>query len=89
MVVSRLRDIQAQEPLCFLYLFGSVLTEGRTPSDVDVLVVYDDVSVLAGVKQKLWETDLLCPLDVICLSKDEENELQFVRGQRAIPVVDV
>lgn len=66
-----------------IYLFGSVLTDQPTISDVDVLVVYDSEDAIAEVKAHLSTLELFVPLDVLFMSSSEERHLNFVEEQGA------
>lgn len=52
--------------------------------DLDLLVVYQQTIDLKSVRASLEEIAIKIPLDIIYMHEDEERELKFVAGQRAI-----
>ncbi|MFD1376080.1 hypothetical protein ACFQ4U_07000 [Micrococcus antarcticus] len=68
-----------------LRLFGSALYS-ISPSDLDVLVLYDNPAKLnALVKADLWEM-YVPPIDLIGMTHDEDFELKFTAGTGATPL---
>lgn len=65
-----------------VYLFGSILTQDKFPNDVDVLLVYDEIST-----KILVDSDVICSIlceasgiqvDMTILSLNEFRETQFL-----------
>lgn len=69
-----------------IYLFGSLLSDSYSISDVDILVVYEMESELVEIKTRLLDLEIQAPLDVICMTSREERYLRFVERQKAVPV---
>lgn len=65
-----------------LFVFGSVVNGDPPYSDIDVLVVYDAEEALEHVRGIIRKMDIEYPLDVIYMSRTEENETKFVERQR-------
>jgi predicted nucleotidyltransferase len=72
-----------------IYLFGSILSCRDVINDIDVLVVYKCMGGLQKAKHLLEEVAYRIPLDITFMHVDEEFELQFVNGQRAVRVTDL
>lgn len=64
-----------------VYLFGSILNDGLSSEDVDILVVYskklceiiDDVRLIS----KVLEKSVHYPIDITALNKSEMNEIKL------------
>lgn len=72
-----------------IYLFGSLVSDRETISDIDVLIVYDSEEGLAEVRSQLKALALCAPLDIIFMSRGEERFLNFIEKQRAKLVDEV
>lgn len=88
--MGRLREeadrISREVPGVRLFAFGSVLCSDSWPADVDMLVIYespDDVSLLRLLLEPLSRK---MPLHLLFLSRAEEAQLQFVIGERCVPL---
>ena len=66
-----------------IYLFGSILKDKPSISDVDILVVYDSEDGLAELKKNFLFLGLTAPIDAIYMTSSEERYLNFVIGQGA------
>lgn len=53
-------------------------------SDVDVLIVYDGQQAPSALKEALYSVPLPGPLDLLCLSREEDLELSFVATENAV-----
>ena len=69
-----------------IFVFGSILSDKLWPSDIDVLVIYDDIGDACQIRKLLQKAGPNLPLHIICISSVEEAELQFVSGQNCIRV---
>lgn len=65
------------------YLFGSILTNPTQANDVDILIVYDNRKNVENVKQQLKSLFVNMPLHLIFFTRLEEQELDFVKQQKA------
>lgn len=72
-----------------IYLFGSLLSDRGSISDIDVLIVYDSEEGLAAVKSQLEALALCAPLDLFFMSQGEERFLNFIERERARLVSEV
>lgn len=88
LLLEALRDIPEQVGV-ELYMFGSILSSNDIINDVDILVVYECMGGLQMAKHALNGLAYRIPLDITFLHVDEEVELQFVRGQKAVRVADL
>ena len=73
-----------------IFVFGSSLTQ-RTPSDIDLLIIYKNgcINKCREVKQIVTErlSVLDLPIDWVTLSETEEREVAFVQKERAVKLV--
>ena len=67
-----------------IFLFGSAVIHKRTPSDVDVLVIYPDEKSLLKAKDAIEALSDFYPFDVLYASEDEERELDLINTMKAI-----
>ena len=65
------------------YLFGSITRRDPLPSDVDVLIVYENDADAIMLRQGLANLSHFLPLHVLLLRRDEEKELHFIQEQSA------
>lgn len=87
-MLDALRGVSEQADVD-IYLFGSILSCRDVINDVDVLVVYECMGGLQKAKHALEGVAYRIPLDITFMHVDEEFELQFVNGQRAVRVTDL
>lgn len=62
---------------CEWYIFGSVATGEKSPSDIDVLLICDDEHNLARVQDEILEYLLLAPIHLVAMTSQEERVLNF------------
>lgn len=72
------------------YIFGSAIYS-ESPQDIDVAIIYDKqyVSILEAIEYRNEITSILSNLnsttiDAILLSKEEENEMEFLFNAKHI-----
>ena len=65
------------------FLFGSFLGSNLASSDIDLLVVTTDFRCKEVIRSALEETLLVFPVDLIIMSKSEEEELNFIAATNA------
>lgn len=66
-----------------IYLFGSILNVGKTPNDIDILLIYkeysnniiNDLNIIYSVFANLSEL----PIDLTVLSVEEEKDAMFLK----------
>ena len=63
------------------YVFGSVLKSNFRWTDVDVLVVCDDIVDVPSVRPALASVCDRAPIDLLVMSAAEEKQLNFVFEQ--------
>lgn len=68
-----------------LYAFGSATRPNTTPNDIDILVIYDHAEQ-PRLLRRLLENLLYIRVDLIFMTKEEENETDFIRSQNCIPI---
>ncbi|TWU38972.1 hypothetical protein Q31b_40500 [Novipirellula aureliae] len=66
-----------------MYLFGSIVNQEVEASDVDILIVYRTREELPSIRESISPHAFRFPLDVTYMSETEENELNFIREQKA------
>lgn len=69
-----------------LFLFGSSLVDPSRARDVDILLVYPDgeVSGAHHLADAIRAAGAIPPYEVLALSRSEERETGFIRGEKAI-----
>lgn len=71
-----------------VYVFGSVLEQNKTPSDIDLLIVYfeysDTMQRRINEFGKQLEKESRLPVDITILSVEEEKQVCFLEKVRAI-----
>ena len=76
------RHIKSFNSFNNIYLFGSILNIGKTPNDIDILLIYTeysnnilhDLNVIYSVFANLSEL----PIDLTVLSVEEEKNTMFL-----------
>lgn len=81
-----LRRAVAARPGLQLWLFGSALTVDA-PADLDVLLVYSDLTDVAAVRSAGWWIDTEPPIDLLAMTHEEEREYSFIENTRALRLV--
>lgn len=66
------------------YLFGSVTRAKRPVSDIDLLIVCDQDEDCAIVRNELRDSCLRYPIHLMLMTRAEEVELDFVKGEAAV-----
>jgi predicted nucleotidyltransferase len=66
------------------YLFGSAKSQGERSLDVDVLIVAANDERCQRIRHSLDRLLLLLPVHLLIMSRSEEEELDFVSGQKCI-----
>jgi predicted nucleotidyltransferase len=69
-------------PRVQVWLFGSALTS-QAPSDLDVLLVYDDRADVVALRAARWWSDFEPPLRLIAMTTDEERHYRFIAATNA------
>ena len=61
-----------------VWAFGSMF-RSKSPSDLDVLIIYEARSDLATLRDMvLWEVTVPPPVEIIAMTPDEEKHYQFI-----------
>ncbi len=72
------------DPNCSWFLFGSLARGHETPSDVDLLVIANEVESCIRIRSDLTDLLSLNPVDLTILTWNEEAELSFVKTVSAL-----
>lgn len=67
-----------------IYLFGSTIKYVNKFSDIDLLIVYENQEDLKHFKKLILTHSQSYPIDMIFLTRAEENELNFIQKTQAI-----
>lgn len=71
------------DPYIEVYLFGSMMDSGRTPNDIDILLIYNGSlnTVIANLDTIRNHLSKICdlPVDLTVLSVAEEKDTQFLK----------
>jgi hypothetical protein len=59
----------------------------RNPTDVDVLVVCETDVDVRLMRRELAGSEQQMPLDVYLMARHEEEHLEFVTGERCVPLL--
>lgn len=78
--------LQGNQSKCEIYLFGSILRDSSSVSDLDLLILYQHTAELEQLKQRLIPVSAKYPVDLICMTPAEESQFDFIAGQQATPV---
>lgn len=76
-------DAASATQLLQVWLFGSALTEGD-PTDLDVLLIYQDREPVVGIRRMAPWSDLHPPVDLIAMTAREEEEYDFIASTGAV-----
>jgi predicted nucleotidyltransferase len=89
-IISRLkheaRTLATHAPSARWYLFGSVNRGVRAPTDVDLLIMYENDYEARELRKGLESFSRMLPLHLLLMRKDEEKELRFITEQRATKI---
>jgi predicted nucleotidyltransferase len=80
------RTLSSRAPGSSWYLFGSVIRHDPLPSDVDLLIVYENDADASAFRRGLENFSRFFPLHLLLLRKDEEEELRFVDEQKTLRI---
>lgn len=69
------------------YIFGSVTKGSRSPSDFDILVIYRDLSDTVEIRKRLTDLELIRPIHLLFMTKEEEKETGFISGQSCVELI--
>jgi predicted nucleotidyltransferase len=78
------REVAVLTPSSRWYLFGSVTRGKKVPSDVDLLIVYEQQSDPVCIRIALSDLMLSMPIHILFMHQEEERELDGVATQRAV-----
>lgn len=68
------------------FVFGSILIKGALPSDIDLLVIYQDDNDPIIIRHELKPLCMKYPVDLTFMTASEEMELNFIMRTRAINI---
>ena len=66
------------------YAFGSATHDSEVWSDFDFLVVYQHKEDVDEIRKRLSNLATHFPIDILFMTKNEENETKFIKSQRCI-----
>jgi len=75
--LCELCEFASAHPRLQVWLFGSALTSDD-PSDLDVLLVYEDRADVVAVRKAQWWAECDPPLRIIAMTADEERHYGFI-----------
>ena len=70
------------------YIFGSMLNDPKSASDIDVLIIYRPGTNTLKLREALSPLCVRMPVHLLLLSTDEEGELDFVKAEGCKLIVD-
>ena len=80
--VASLPDVKS------VYVFGSVLDSGKTPNDIDILIIYFEYTNATQMEienfVKKLEAEINLPIDITALSCEEEREVHFLNRIKSL-----
>ncbi|WP_419906883.1 nucleotidyltransferase domain-containing protein [Hoeflea sp.] len=68
------------------YVFGSVLQNQASPSDIDVLCISSDTSTLRKVRSRCADFLLNAPIHLRILTERQEQALEFIERTGAVNI---
>ncbi|NQY78822.1 MAG: nucleotidyltransferase domain-containing protein [Candidatus Caenarcaniphilales bacterium] len=86
-VKSKLLDLKINYPSTTWYVFGSILNPTQPCSDIDLLIIYDRENSLCQIKQSLKDIEMERPLDLIFMTVEEEQELNFIKSEGCVKLI--
>jgi predicted nucleotidyltransferase len=75
------RNVRAQ-----WYLFGSYLCESDRASDIDILVLSDDIILFQNIRTIIKSIDHVPPFHFTMMTPSEEEETKFLERQRCVQI---
>jgi hypothetical protein len=67
-----------------VYAFGSLLKEGASPNDIDILAVYENAEQPSRIRSALTPLASSVPLHLTFMLPQEEAELDFISSQKCL-----
>lgn len=68
------------------YVFGSASRPNTVPSDIDILIIYNEPAQPRVLRDLLREVNYI-PVHLIFLTIEEEIETNFIMEQNCIPIL--
>jgi len=81
-----LKENIQQIGLVKVYVFGSASRPGAVPSDIDILVIYDNPEQAKMIRAMLDGFSYL-PIHLLFLTDEEEIETNFIMAQKCIQIL--
>ncbi len=66
-----------------IYIFGSILTNSESVSDIDILIIYRSCKEILEIKNNVSILTHRLPIAVMYMTPDEEREFNFIEAQKA------
>ena len=85
-LIQKAMALENHAPGAEWFLFGSITRGVRLPNDLDLLIIYKNDSDAGALRQGLESFAQSLPLHLLLLRRDEEKELEFVKGQKAMRI---
>ena len=71
------------------FLFGSFLDCNSAPSDIDLLVIATGDECMDAIRVEVEDLVILFPVELLIMSRAEEEELNFITVTRAQKLSDI
>lgn len=84
-ITNRLNENFKKNNKIRAFVFGSAIRANETPNDIDILIVYDDITLPQKVRNILEGTEYI-PIHLIFLTPQEETETNFIKKQNCISI---
>ena len=82
-VIQIANKFESRGEVLFWYLFGSYLRSPHTAKDLDILIIYEDIKSPKEVRLLLNSSSIKHPIDLIFMTKEEEEGFNFIEMQSA------
>lgn len=66
------------------FMFGSAARGSRSPSDFDILVIYQVSSDITEIRKRIEDLELKRPIHLLFMTEAEEDETGFIGAQSCI-----
>lgn len=72
-------SLKNETPDLKFYIFGSIIKDSSTVTDIDILVIYQNHEDLIRIRESYELISMLFPLDFVFLNANEEKYFDFIK----------
>ncbi len=82
-IIKLANKLECKGEILEWYVFGSFLHSPKKAKDLDILVIYENISSAKEARKSLGDILLRHPIDLIFMTREEEKQFDFIRTQYA------